>query len=75
MQDPDVLRQLQELEREPVKDIQELLHDPEIVYASRIPPRRPRTSNDRAPLELGSDRRENLAKRVSDDLQLFIFRR
>ena len=46
-----------------------------IVYASRIPPRRPRTSNVRAPVEHGSDRRENLAKRVSEDLQLSIFSR
>ena len=33
------------------------------------------TSNGRLPLEQSSDRRETLAKRVSDDLQLFIFRR
>ena len=33
------------------------------------------TMNGRLPLEHGSDRRETLAKRVSDDLQLFIFRR
>ena len=32
------------------------------------------TSNGRLPLEQSSDRRETLAKRVSDDLQLFIFR-
>ena len=31
------------------------------------------TSNGRLPLEHGSDRRETLAKRVSDDLQLLIF--
>ena len=30
-------------------------------------------SNGRLPLEDGSDRRETLAKRVSDDLQFFIF--
>ena len=33
------------------------------------------TSNGRLPLEQSSDRRETLAKRVSDDLQHFIFRR
>ena len=33
------------------------------------------TSNGRLPLEQSSDRRETLAKRVSGDLQLFIFRR
>ena len=33
------------------------------------------TSNVRAPLELGSDRHETSGKRVSDDLQLSIFRR
>ena len=33
------------------------------------------TSNGRLPPEHGSDRRETLAKRVSDDLQLFIFQR
>ena len=33
------------------------------------------TLNGRLPLEHGSDRRETLGKRVSDDLQLFIFRR
>ena len=33
------------------------------------------TSNGRLPPEHGSDRPETLAKRVSDDLQLFIFRR
>ena len=33
------------------------------------------TSNGRFFPEHGSDRRETLAKRVSDDLQLFIFRR
>ena len=32
------------------------------------------SSNGRLPPEHGSDRRETLAKRVSDDLQLFIFR-
>ena len=32
-------------------------------------------SNGRLPPEHGSDRRDTLAKRVSDDLQLFIFRR
>ena len=32
------------------------------------------TSNGRLPPEQSSDRRETLAKRVSDDLQLFIFR-
>ena len=32
------------------------------------------TSNGRLPLEQNSDRRETLAKRVSDDLQLFMFR-
>ena len=32
-------------------------------------------SNDRLPLEHGSDRRETLGKRVSDDLQHFNFRR
>ena len=37
--------------------------------------RRRRTSNVRLPLELGSDRRETSATRVSDDLQLSIFRR
>ena len=31
-------------------------------------------SNGRLPLEDGSDRRETLAKRVSDDLQSFVFR-
>lgn len=31
MQDPDVLRQLQELEREPIKDIKKLMQDPEIA--------------------------------------------
>ena len=36
--------------------------------------RRRRTSNVRLPLELGSDRREALATRVSEDLQLSIFR-
>ena len=34
-----------------------------------------RTSNVRSHLELRSDRRETLGKRVSDDLQLSIFRR
>ena len=33
------------------------------------------TSNVRLPLELGSDRRETSATRVSDDLQISIFRR
>ena len=33
------------------------------------------TSKGRLPLEHGSDRRETLGKRVSDDLQHFIFRR
>ena len=33
------------------------------------------TSNGRLPLEDGSDWRETLGKRVSDDLQHFIFRR
>ena len=33
------------------------------------------TSNGRLPPEHGSDRCETLAKRVSDDLQFFIFRR
>ena len=37
--------------------------------------RRRRTSNVRLPLELGSDRRETSATRVSDDLQISIFRR
>ncbi len=37
--------------------------------------RRRRTSNVRLPLELGSDRRETSATRVSDDLQHSIFRR
>ena len=46
---------------------------PRIVYASRSPPRR--TSNIRFPLEHGSNPRETLAKRVSDDLQFLIFRR
>ena len=32
-------------------------------------------SNGRLPPEDGSDRRETLGKRVSDDLQHFIFRR
>ena len=32
-------------------------------------------SNGRLPLEDGSDRRETLGKRVSDDLEHFIFRR
>ena len=32
-------------------------------------------SNSRLPLKDGSDRRETLGKRVSDDLQHFIFRR
>ena len=45
----------------------------EIVYASRIPPRRRRTSNVRLPLELRSDRHETSATRVSDDLQISIF--
>ena len=34
-----------------------------------------RTSNVHSPLQLGSDRRETSGKRVSDDLQLSIFRR
>ena len=34
-----------------------------------------KTSNSRLPLEHGSNRRETLAKRVSDDLEFFIFRR
>ena len=34
-----------------------------------------RTLNDRLPLEHGSDRPQTLGKRVSDDLQLLIFRR
>ncbi len=33
------------------------------------------TSNGRLPPKQTSDRRETLAKRVSDDLQFFIFRR
>ena len=33
------------------------------------------TLNGHLPLEHGSDRRETLGKRVSDDLQHFIFRR
>ena len=37
--------------------------------------RRRRTSNVGLPLELGSDRRETSATRVSDDLQISIFRR
>ena len=38
--------------------------------------RHPRqTLNSRLPLKLGSDRRETLPKRVSDDPQHFIFRR
>ena len=48
---------------------------PRIVYAPRVPPRRRRTSNVRLPLELRSDRRETSATRVSDDLQISIFRR
>ena len=46
-----------------------------IVYASRVPPRWPRTSNVRLLLELRSDRRETSAMRVSDDLQISIFLR
>ena len=37
--------------------------------------RRRRTSNVHLPLELGSNRRETSATRVSEDLQLSIFRR
>ena len=37
--------------------------------------RRRRTSNDGLSLELGSDRRETSATRVSEDLQISIFRR
>ena len=48
---------------------------PRIVYAPRVPPRRRRTSNVRLPLELRSDRHETSATRVSDDLQISIFRR
>ena len=43
----------------------------EILFARR----RRRTSNVRLPLELRSDRRETSATRVSDDLQISIFRR
>ena len=50
-------------------------HDVVIIYAPRVPPRRRRTSNVRLPLELRSDRRETSATRVSDDLQISIFRR
>ena len=42
------------------------------LIGSAIPPT-PRTSNVRLPLEHGSDRHENLAKRFSDDLKLSIF--
>ena len=37
--------------------------------------RRRRTSNVRLPFELSSDRRETSATRVSEDLQISIFRR
>ena len=37
--------------------------------------RRRQTSDGRLPLELGSDRRETSATRVSDDLQIAIFSR
>ena len=41
----------------------------------RTPEKIVETLNGRLPLEHGSDRRETLAKRVSGDLQCFIFRR
>ena len=50
-------------------------HEKTIIYAPRVPPRRPRTSNVRLPLSLRSDRHETSAIRVSDDLQISIFRR
>ena len=45
--------------------------------STRTPRKRFRhqTSNGRLPLKHGSDRRETLPKRVSDDPQHFIFRR
>ena len=48
-----------------------------ITFLLRLYPRKLfcETLNGRLPLEHGSDRRETLGKRVSDDLQLFIFRR
>ena len=44
------------------------------IYWKRLPLEH-RTSNVRLPLELRSDRPQTLGKRVSDDLQLSIFRR
>ena len=52
-------------------DVYKIPRHGQITYARR----RRRTSNVRLPLELRSDRRETSATRVSDDLQISIFRR
>ena len=46
-----------------------------LTLIESLTPRQLRTLNGRLPLEHGSDRPQTLGKRVSDDLQLSIFRR